>query len=193
MVGMCRWRNDPWSLSAVTFLWPARAGPFPLSSWTPTGTGYRYLINRNFKMVVMESVLRSRSIFDRLRVFFWPAPAPALVKKYALKKLKKMNNSTSCSRKNTFLRISFLFVHVRMQEQNRVQSVWNKNTVNFKKVKLYLQYQYLQVVSSVNFWGTFLKFNFSSMVEPEPEPVLRTGSGSSQKVPAPQHWVYKCS
>ena len=34
--------------------------------------------------------------------FFWPAPAPALVKKYALKKLKKMNNSTSCSRKNTF-------------------------------------------------------------------------------------------
>ena len=109
--------------------------------------------------------------------FFWPAlaPAPALVKKYALKKLKKMNNSTSCSRKNTFLRISFLFVHVRMQEQNRVQSVWNKNTVNFKKVKLYLQYQYLQVVSSVNFWGTFLKFNFSSMVEPEP--VLRTGSG----------------
>ena len=121
--------------------------------------------------VAYSAVLRSRSIFDRLRVFFWPAPAPALVKKYALKKLKKMNNSTSCSRKNTFLRISFLFVHVRMQEQNRVQSVWNKNTVNFKKVKLYLQYQYLQVVSSVNFWGTFLKFNFSSMVEPEPEPV----------------------
>ena len=29
-------------------------------------------------------------------------PAQALVKKYALKKLKKMNNSTSCSRKNTF-------------------------------------------------------------------------------------------
>ena len=95
-----------------------------------------------------------------------------------------MNNSTSCSRKNTFLRISFLFVHVRMQEQNRVQSVWNKNTVNFKKVKLYLQYQYLQVVSSVNFWGTFLKFNFSSMVEPEPFPAKKY---RLRPAPAPQH------
>ena len=114
--------------------------------------------------------------------FFWPAlaPAPALVKKYryALKKLKKMNNSRypvhpAEERIPTSLRISFLFVHVRTQEQKRVQSVWNKN--NFKKVKLYLQYQYLQVVSSVNFWGTFLKFNFSSMVEPGSGRLRNTG------------------
>ena len=80
-------------------------------------------ISGSLSTILYSPVLGSRSIFFRLRVFFWPAPAPALVKKYALKKLKKMNNSTSCSRKNTFLRISFLFVHVRMQEQNRVQSV----------------------------------------------------------------------
>ena len=48
------------------------------------------------------------------------------MKKYALKKLKKMNNSTSCNRKNTFLRISFLFVHVRTQEQNRAQNFFSE-------------------------------------------------------------------
>ena len=37
-----------------------------------------------------------------------------------------MNNSTSCSRKNTFLRISFLFVHVRTQEQKRVQNFFSE-------------------------------------------------------------------
>ena len=73
-----------------------------------------------------------------------------------------MNNSTSCSRKNTFLRISFLFVHVRTQEQNRVQNFFSEPVpvvalddlqgreeikINFKKVKFYLHYQYLQVVS----------------------------------------------
>ena len=81
--------------------------------------------------LVTRSVLQSQSIFDRLRVFFWPAPAPApaLVKKYALKKLKKMNNSTSCNRKNTFLRISFLFVHVGTQEQNRLQKSQTLPTV----------------------------------------------------------------
>ena len=37
-----------------------------------------------------------------------------------------MNNTTSCNRKTTFLRISFLFVHVGMQEQNRVQNFFSE-------------------------------------------------------------------
>ena len=60
------------------------------------------------------------------------------MKKYALKKLKKMNNSTSCSRKNTFLRISFYLS--MLERRNRIEFSLSEIKINFKKVKLYLQY-----------------------------------------------------
>ena len=100
-----------------------------------------------YKFVLCTSMHEYRlSVVER--VHLWPAPDFFLAGsgfsekvRYALKKLKKMNNSTSCNRKNTFLRISFLFVHVGTQEQNRVQNFFSEPVPVrwFKKVKLYLQ------------------------------------------------------
>ena len=103
----------------------------------------------------------SRGFFGQLRLL-WKST-------YALKKLKKMNNSTSCSRKNTFCVLCALFVKTFPIKKmcrsctkigSRLCFSLSEIKINFKKVKLHLQYQYLQIVSSVNFWGTFLKFNF---------------------------------
>ena len=74
--------------------------------------------------MVLGAVLRSRSIFDWLRVFL--LPAQALVKKKCFKNTKKMNNSTFNKRKKTFLGIIYLFVHVGTQEHNIVQNFFSE-------------------------------------------------------------------
>ena len=106
-------------------------------------------------------------------VHFWPAPA--LMKKYVLKKLKKMNNSTFSKRKKNIFE-DYLFICPCWNAGTEYSSeffLWAgsgpvvQNSVTLPTVLRVPVFTELQVCLQCIFWGQFIIYNFSSMVEPK--------------------------